>query len=257
MPPDDIRAVLFDLGDTLLNFGRVRKTRVFLAGAKAAYAYLRAHSEYRGGFAWFFLRNLVRLHVKVALSNLLQRDFDSLELLRTVGTRAGVRLSPEQWEQFAWLWYEPLGRCAALEPDLRETLGLLQRRGLKLGIVSNTFVNRASLERHLGELGVLEFFPVQLYSCEFYCRKPSGEIFRIAAEKIGAAAPNILFVGDRVDNDVEPALKSGMKAVLKETPANRGRGTPPGAYRVQRLAELPDLIEKINAGVEPGRRPPA
>lgn len=242
-----IRAVLFDLGDTLLNFGRIRKTRVFLAGAKAAYAFLKEHSRYRGRFAWFFLRNLVRLHAKRAISNLQQRDFDSLALLQTVGTREGVQLSTEQWEQFAWLWYEPLGRCASIEPDLVETLGRLKRMGLKLGIVSNTFVNRASLERHLRELGLLDFFPLRLYSYEFHCRKPSVEIFRIAAERIGETARNIVFVGDRIDNDVEPALASGMKAVLKEARTNQGKKTPPGACRVQRLAELPSLIEKINA----------
>ncbi len=257
MPHDDIRAVLFDLGDTLLNFGRIRKTRVFLAGAKCAYAFLQAHSGYRGRFGWFFLRNLVRLHVKMTLSNLQQRDFDSLELLQTVGTREGVQLSTEQWEQFAWLWYEPLGRCASVEPDLRETLGLLARRGLKLGIVSNTFVNRASLERHLRELGLLEFFPLRLYSYEFHRRKPSVEIFRIAAERIGEAARNILFVGDRIDNDIVPALQSGMKAVLKETRANQGKRTPRGAYRVRHLAELPDLIEQINGAAEAARHPPA
>lgn len=247
MPQDVIRAVLFDLGDTILNFGRVNTTKAFLEGARASYAFLKQHSRYRGVLAWYFLRNLVRLRAKYVLSNILQRDFNSLEVLRAVGARKGVELSPEQWEQFAWLWYEPLARCAQVEPDLPETLGALKRMGLKLGIVSNTFVNRASLERHLRALGLLDFFPVQLYSYEFHFRKPSVEIFRVAAEKIGEAAPNILFVGDRIDNDVKPALQSGMHAALKEARTNQGKKTPPGAYRIDHLAELPGLIEQIDA----------
>ncbi len=247
MPHDAIRAVLFDLGDTILNFGRVNTTKAFLAGARASYAFLKQHSRYRGLFFWYFLRNLVRLRAKYVLSNILQRDFDSLEMLRTIGARKGVELSPGQWEQFAWLWYEPLARCAQIEPDLPETLGTLQRMGLKLGIVSNTFVNRASLERHLAELDLLAFFSVQLYSYEFHFRKPSVEIFRLAAERIGAALPSILFVGDRIDNDIEPALQSGMHAVLKAARTNRGQKAPPGAYRIDRLAELPDLVAKLNA----------
>jgi HAD superfamily hydrolase (TIGR01549 family) len=199
----------------------------------------------------------VRLRVKYVLSDILQRDFNSLELLRTVGERKGVRLSPEQWEQFAWLWYEPLARCARIEPDLPETLGVLQRMGLKLGIVSNTFVSRTSLERQLRELGLLDFFSVQLYSCEFHFRKPNVEIFRRAAEQIGTAAPQILFVGDRIDNDIRPALRSGMQAALKEAHTNAGKRTPPGAHRIRRLAELPGLVEQINAGAVPSRSVPA
>jgi HAD superfamily hydrolase (TIGR01549 family) len=243
-----IQAVLFDLGDTILSFGRVHTTKVFLEAARASYAFLRQHSDYSGGFAWYFLRNLVRLRVKHVLSNLLQRDFNSLELLQTVGARKGVRLTSEQWEQFAWLWYEPLARQARIEPDLPQTLGALQRMGLRLGIVSNTFVCRASLERQLRELGLLSFFPVQLYSYEFRIRKPSLEIFRLAAQKIGAPAPQILFVGDRVDNDIRPALQCGMQAVLKEAHTNAGQRTPPGAHKVRLLAELPALVERINAG---------
>ncbi len=246
MPEHKIRAVLFDLGDTILNFGRVETTKAFLAGARASYAFLKEHGRYRGGFAWYFLSNLARLRARYLLSDILQRDFNSLELLQTVGARKGVDLSPEQWEQFAWLWYEPLSRCARIEPDLPETLTALRDMGLKLGIVSNTFVSRRSLERHLRELGILEFFSLQLYSHEFHFRKPNAEIFRIAAERIGEAAGDILFVGDRIDNDVRPALTSGMEAVLKEAYTNQGKKTPPGAHRIHRLAELPDLIQSLS-----------
>jgi HAD superfamily hydrolase (TIGR01549 family) len=242
-----IQAVLFDLGDTLLSFGRVRTTKVFLEGARGSYAFLRQHSDYAASFAWYFLRNLVRLRVRYVLSDILQRDFNSLELLRTVGERKGVRLTAEQWEEFAWRWYEPLARQAQIESDLPETLGALRRLGLKLGIVSNTFVCRASLERQLRDLGLLDFFCVQLYSYEFHFRKPHVEIFRRAAQKIGTAAPQILFVGDRIDNDIRPALQCGMQAALKEAHTNAGRRTPPGAHRIRRLAELPALVERLNA----------
>ncbi len=251
MPQHEIQAVLFDLGETILSFGPVRTTRVFLEGAKASYAFLMRRSAYAGGFTWYFLRNLLRLRVKYVLSDILQRDFNSLELLRTVGERKGVRLTPEQWDQFAWLWYEPLARCARIEPDLPETLGALQRMGLKLGIVSNTFVSRTSLERQLRDLGLLDFFSVQLYSYEFHFRKPNVEIFRRAAEMIGTPAPQILFVGDRIDNDIRPALQSGMQAVLKEAHTNTGKRTPPGAHRISLLAELPALVERINAAGVP------
>ena len=252
MNHDEIRAVLFDLGDTLLEFGRVNKTKAFLAGTKSTHAFLKTHGQPVSCFPWYFLRNLVRLRTKYLIANLTHQDFDSLEVLQKVGARLGVKLSQEQWEQFAWLWYEPLGRCARTEEDLARTLDRLKRMGLKLGIVSNTFVNRASLERQLRELGLLEFFGVQLYSYEFHVRKPSPEIFRIAAAKIEEPPERILFVGDRIDNDIRPALASGMRAALKEAYTNEGRKAPDATIRIRRLAELPALIERTNAA--PARR---
>jgi HAD superfamily hydrolase (TIGR01549 family) len=247
MAHDEIRAVLFDLGDTILEFGKVHTIKAFLEGAKTTHAFLKAHGQPVACFPWYFLRNLVRLRLKYLVADVLRRDFDSLEVLKAVGAKLGVKLSGEQWEQFAWLWYEPLSRCAKIEENLRQTLADLRRMGLKLGIVSNTFVTRTSLAQHLRLLGLLEFFPVQLYSYEFHIRKPSTELFRIAAGKIGERPENILFVGDRIDNDIRPALATGMRAALKEAHTNQGKKAPPAALRVRRLAELPAVIERINA----------
>jgi HAD superfamily hydrolase (TIGR01549 family) len=252
MPDDRIRAVLFDLGDTILNFGRVNTTRAFLQGARATHAYLREHGQHVGAFSCYFVVNLVRLRLRYLMADVIHRDFNSLEVLQTVGARKGVNLSLQQWEQFAWLWYEPLSRCAQVEGDIMQTLEKLRSLGLKLGIVSNTFVSRFSLEKHLRMLGILDFFTMQLYSHEVDVRKPSREIFRIAAERIGEPVTKILVVGDRIDNDIRPALENGMMAVLKEAYTNTGKELPPGALRVRRLSELPALIESLNATTETG-----
>jgi HAD superfamily hydrolase (TIGR01549 family) len=253
MAHDRIKAVLFDLGDTILNFGKVNTTKAFLEGARLSHAFLEGQGQPVAWFPWYFLRNLVRLRIRYLISNLTHKDFNSFEVLQAVGARQGVVLSPAQWEQFAWLWYEPLSRCAQVEPDLRQTLDTLRGRGLKLGIVSNTFVNRASLEKHLGQLGLLEFFPVQLYSYEYHFRKPNPELFRIAAGKIGEAVGNIVFVGDRIDNDILPALDSGMHAILKDAYTNAGKATPPGARKIRLLSELPAVVEQLDRAAQPVR----
>src|SRR4030042_6821581 len=94
------------------------------------------------------------------------------------------------------------------EPETKETLAALKDNGLKLGILSNTFVHGTSLEKHLQQLGVLGFFTVRLYSYEFPFRKPDARIFKAALERIGEPAENILYVGDRIDKDIKPAIKS-------------------------------------------------
>jgi putative hydrolase of the HAD superfamily len=251
MPCRTIKAVLFDLGDTLIDFGKLRTARLFHDAARTSHAYLHEQNQPGGVFIWYFLRNLFHLRVRYFLSNVTGRDFDALELLQTVSGRKGVRLSDEQWEHIAWLWYEPLTKIATVEPDLRETLTALKQQGLKMGIVSNTFVNLTSLDRHMREMGILDFFPMRMYSYEFHIRKPDRRIFRIAAERIGEPPEQIAFVGDRISRDILPALDCGMTAVLKDAYTNTGLPTPLGAIRIQLLSELPAIIEKLSR-TQPG-----
>jgi putative hydrolase of the HAD superfamily len=133
-----------------------------------------------------------------------------------------------------------------VEAGIKDTLSALKKLGLKLGIVSNTFVSGDSLEKHLEQVGILDFFPLRMYSYEFDFKKPDLRIFRIAAERIGEAMENILFVGDRIDNDIQPALALGMPAVLKAAYTNTGKTPPNGTMQITHISELPDLIKKLS-----------
>ena len=242
-----IKAVLFDLGDTLLNFGRIKTTEIFAAGARLSYDYLKGLGQPIGSFYWYSLRNLVGLRTRRWLSALKGRDFDALELLKRIGTKRGIRLTLEQWRHLTWLWYKPLTKIGRTEPGIRETLAALKNSGLKLGIVSNTFVHGSALDKHLEQLNILDFFTVRVYSYEFPFRKPDARIFSLAAERIGEVPEHILFVGDRIDKDIAPALKNGMHAALKDAYTNDGKKTPDGAFKIEHIAELSGLIRKINA----------
>ena len=244
----EIKAILFDLGETLLNFGKFKATRLFRQGARLSYDFLKSCGQPTGSFEYYCWRNLIALRIRHLVSDITRNDFNSSALLRQIGTKKGIRLDGQQWRHFAWLWYEPLSRVATTEPKIKENLTALKELGLKLGIVSNTFVSGWSLEKHLEQLGILDFFTVRVYSYEFDFRKPDARIFKIAAERLDETMENILYVGDRIDNDIKPALRAGMQAVLKAAYTNAGKKTPKGAWKIEFLSELPALIEKINAG---------
>ncbi len=250
MPEKKIKAVLFDFGETLLSFGKVNTTRLFREGARLSFEFLKAAGQPVGNFEYYCWRNLVSLRIQRWLSNITKNDFNSLVLLRGIGTKKGIQLDRQQWRHFAWLWYEPLSKVSKAEPKIKETLTALKKLGLKLGIRSNTFVHGSSLEKHLEQLGILDFFTVRVYSYEFNFRKPNARFFKTAAERIGETLENILFVGDRIDTDIKPAVKLGMKAVLKAAYTNTGRKIPKGAWKINQLSELPELIEKFNAEKE-------
>lgn len=245
MADKEIKAVLFDFGETLLTFGKVRAVEIFRQGARLSYDYLKSCGQPVGNFQYYCWRNLFWLRVHHLISRIVGKDFDSLALLKKLAEKNGNSLSDDQWLELVWCWYEPLGKIGEAEADIGETLGKLKDSGLKLGIVSNTFVHGSCLERHLQQAGILDFFDVRLYSYQFSFRKPDVRIFLEAADRLGERMPNIVFVGDRIDKDIKPALMLGMTAVAKTAYTNVGRTIPKQAHKIERLSELPGLIEKI------------
>jgi HAD superfamily hydrolase (TIGR01549 family) len=243
---NQIKAVLFDLGETLLDFGRIKPTQIFREGARLSYDYLKSCGQPVGNFEYYCWSNLIALRLRHFISNITKKDIDSSTLLEKIGTRKGIKFDAEQWRHFAWLWYEPLSKLATTDPKIKETLISLKGLGLKLGILSNTFVNAHSLEKHMEQHGILDFFSVRMYSYQFDFRKPDQRIFKIAVERIGEAAENIMYVGDRIDKDIKPALEIGFKPVLKAAYTNAGKTTPDGAWKINQISELPALIKKIN-----------
>jgi FMN phosphatase YigB (HAD superfamily) len=76
--------------------------------------------------------------------------------------------------------------------------------------------------------------------------KPSPEFFGRLVARCCCAAAEIAYVGDRLDNDVRPALSAGMASVfLRRGPwahlAPRGAETR-AHISVESLAELPGLL---------------
>ena len=243
-----IRAVLFDLGETLLNFGRVDSMKAFREAGELSYSFLRSLGQNAGGFQNYLWRNLIGLRLRHFFSRISGKDFDSLAVLKKYGEKRGFKLSEEQWEELNWLWYEPLSRLAKVEPDLRQTLDKLKALGLKLGIVSNTFVHGSSLDRHLLQEGLLDLFEFQMYSYEYSFRKPDKRIFLAAADRIGHEPDNIVFVGDRIDNDIKGALSAGMHAVMKRAYTNVGKRSPDNVVSIENISELVPIVDRINNG---------
>ena len=245
-----IQAIFFDFGETLINFGRLCAGEIFDLSARSSYEYLKEQNLAVGSFWRYRLKYLIGIRLHLLSSYLTRNDFDSLSSLKSSGLKKGFDLTQEQLEELNWRWYRPLAEKASFEPDLKGTLAALRQAGVMLGIVSNTFVHGSSLDRHLAEAGVLEFFSLRLYSYQFDFRKPDRRIFDEAARQAATEPEHIMFVGDRLDTDMQGALGAGMVAVLKAAYTNQNKKIPDGVMRIERLSELPGLVERLN-----GRQP--
>lgn len=245
MAKQPIEAVLFDLGETLLTFGKLETGRLSAEAVRRSYDYLKECSQPVGSFWTYRLLHLWGIRYQVLKSSLTGNDFDSLELIKHYGKRKGFNLTEAQWEELNWKWYEALYEMGVVEAETAASLNKLRDMGLKVGLLSNTFIHKSSLERHMAEAGFLECLSPRLYTYQYAWRKPDSRIFYAAAENIGVACENIIYVGDRIDNDVEGASKVGMLPIMKAAYTNKGKTVPNGVNVIDKISELPDLIARI------------
>ena len=80
----------------------------------------------------------------------------------------------------------------------------------KLGIIANQ--SAGTLER-IEKWGISQFFDVVIASAEAGLEKPDIKIFELALEQAGCLPKEAAMIGNRLDNDIAPAKKIGMKTV--------------------------------------------
>ncbi|MHB8470489.1 MAG: HAD family hydrolase [Gaiellaceae bacterium] len=121
-----------------------------------------------------------------------------------------------------------------LHPDALACLADLRRRGLRVGAAGNM---RAMHEDFLREL--VDFVGS---SQSWGVEKPAPAFFARVVAEAGRGAEEIAYVGDRVDNDVEPALAAGLAAVHIRRGAWAHQEPPDAAIRIASLDELPAVL---------------
>jgi FMN phosphatase YigB (HAD superfamily) len=75
--------------------------------------------------------------------------------------------------------------------------------------------------------------------------KPDAAFFEYVVEEAGVTAAEILYVGDRVDNDVLPALAAGFRAVRVRRGAHADVESPEGTITIDSLEELPEALVHV------------
>ena len=133
----------------------------------------------------------------------LRGEADFLEHLRDHLDSYGVEVGVE--ELFATVW-----TSIETVPSSIELVHRLRAAGYGVHLGTNQERHRATYMR--SELGYDDLFDVSCYSWELGAVKPEPAYFERALERIGAAAHEVLFVDDRLDN-VESARSVGLAGV--------------------------------------------
>lgn len=132
-----------------------------------------------------------------------------------------------------------------LYPDVIRTLTRLKHDGYLLGSAGN---QSSGVEGEMASLGL----PLALNatSAGWGLSKPDPAFFRRIAEELELQPDEILYVGDRLDNDVLPALGVGMHAAfIRRGPWGYLHSTWPEMAEVEHqitdLGQIPQVIAAI------------
>ena len=124
-----------------------------------------------------------------------------------------------------------------LHSDALSCFAALRDRRLRLGAAGNMYaVHEDFLRAHVDFVGSSERWGVE---------KPDPGFFARVVEEAGAVAEEIVYVGDRVDNDVVPALAAGMEAVRVRRGAHAHIESPEGVATIRSLVELPEAVARV------------
>lgn len=93
-----------------------------------------------------------------------------------------------------------------LYPDAADCIHSARRHHLRVGIAGN---QPEGFDEQLSAAGIRADFIGS--STQWGVRKPDREFFARVVDAAGVPAAAILFVGDRLDNDVLPARRAGMR----------------------------------------------
>lgn len=216
-----IKAILFDLDETLLD--REAMIERFLVGQYARLAlqtpaYERYHARFKAldehGYA------------------------DRYKVFQTLAAEFSLALSAEElladFRRHAWQGCQPF-------PDVHAVLQELRSRGYPLGLITN-----GSSEAQRGKLtaaNLAGYFAVILISEEQTIRKPEAAIFLRAAETLGIAPAEGLFVGDNPQADIGGAYQVGMKTVWRKgyLPWPEGLALTPD-HTIDELSQLLTIV---------------
>lgn len=241
-----IRAVVFDLGQTLWHYDALRPAdEVYEMQARRLEPLLTRWGLRMGvpldalsGEIWecYMLAD----RAERAAGSLVEPSLP--EVIRGTVAREGVAITAvqaEEWWRTAWIPVRDFG--VALYPDARDALAALHGRGIAIAVNSTRPCTGEMVQQDIDDFGLTQYVSAAVCSGDTGLRKPHRSTFDLALAKLGVAPTEAVMVGDDADADMHGAKAIGMTTVWK---LNGRRDLPPcreADYSIDTLAEMLDL----------------
>lgn len=242
-----IKGIIFDLGNTLLQFTGdwlgvqrqgaeamadwyLKKKHIKLDGSALVETFLAERSAGR--------KMAFETHIEVTAQQSLSNALQKIEAPASAGAllEAAIKINFAP-EEAAYVPY----------PDAADTLKQLKSRGYRLGLYSNATDDKL-VQRLINRGGLRPWLSPTFSSAGWGWRKPKAEAFAMIAGRWGLSPAEVVVVGDTLNADILGAHNAGMPgilAVMDESPLNETNRHIQPAVTVTTLAVLPDIIGQL------------
>jgi FMN phosphatase YigB (HAD superfamily) len=212
------RAILFDLGNTLLQYGLYGRWREFLTrqlevvyetvcdGAASRHVspqvFATVASEVIGGDRSHQLRNL-------------GRSWPFPARLQEATAQLSLTCDPVRVAQVMEAFYAPIHASTSLYPDTLAVLERLRAQEVKLAIISDTpwdLPGRFCLG-DMQQWGIDGYFGATVFSGDRPWRKPNPEMLRAAARELDVPLESCVVVGDTLAAEIAAANTAGLPSI--------------------------------------------
>jgi putative hydrolase of the HAD superfamily len=236
-----IRAVLFDLGNTLVSYYQPPDFMPILRRSVHACLLTLGHATLGREAQTELVHQALELNQERADLAVWPLE----ERLRVLFRHymPGAALDATSVEGLSEAFLQPIFATARVSKDALPVLMGLKRRGVKTAIVSNTPWGSSgrAWRTELARLGLLAAVDAVVFCRDVGWRKPHPSPFRRALELLGASAKEAAFVGDDPVWDTEGAEGAGLLPILLG-----GRPQQRMPARTVIAPALPDVLSRID-----------
>jgi len=224
-----IKAVIFDLDNTLLDFISMKESAV----SSAVHAMIEAGLDLDEKSSY---ERIITLYQETGWEN--QQIFD-IFLKEKTGEVDNKYLAA------AIVSYRRAREATLrLYPDVQRTLNVLAKMGLKLAVVSDAPSREAWMRIYY--LNLHHVFDLVLTFDDVGERKPSPKGFEMALEKLGIKTDEALMIGDWPERDVAGASKLGIKTIYAKYGDTFGTVESGADWDVDNIYEVVGIIKSLN-----------
>ena len=243
-----IRAAIFDMGNTLLRFERPGTgtwREVEERGIHALYRYLLEEGHPIQAQEDVFVEAMfARLAMGWEQSTGGHINLRAAEWIAAGVADDGLMLDEQALIAAVHAYARPMQHGITVVPGAKAALAELRRRGVRIGLISNTIWPAELHLADLEQLGLREYLEYTIFSGDAGIWKPTPQIFERALTGLGVAPHEAIFIGDNPREDILGAQAIGMRAILV-----RGRefalGDVHPAAIIEDQTELLAAIEKL------------
>jgi putative hydrolase of the HAD superfamily len=205
---DDLAAVVFDYGDTLMRYSYDEATHV------QSLAALLDHLGATGVDGRTLFDEVERRLGPALEARGEEGEMDYAELVREALAALDLGVDPEALIPAMRAGHREWDGNVSVHPDALALLRGVRQRGLAVGLVSNALDPGELMREDMALAGVADLVDFAVFSSELGIRKPHPGIYRHVLDGLGVAPSQALFVGDRVLEDVIGPARVGMRTCL-------------------------------------------